>query len=150
MSSHLPHVVAATLANLVLDPAWPQQQTDLCANGFRDTTRVASGSPEMWRDIAGLRDEEVTALIRQDKIDILVDLTMHMAGSHLLVFARKPAPVQITYLGYPNTTESAEGLPLTFPRSNRMGSYIHDDWKVSPRLTVNVGLRFDYVGARKQ
>ncbi len=51
-SSHLPHVVAATLANLVLDPRWPEQQTELCANGFRDTTRVASGSPEMWRDIA--------------------------------------------------------------------------------------------------
>jgi prephenate dehydrogenase len=51
-SSHLPHVVAATLANLVLDPRWPEQQTQLCANGFRDTTRVASGSPEMWRDIA--------------------------------------------------------------------------------------------------
>jgi len=51
-SSHLPHLVAATLANLVLDPAWPEQQTQLCANGFRDTTRVASGSPQMWRDIA--------------------------------------------------------------------------------------------------
>jgi prephenate dehydrogenase len=51
-SSHLPHVVAATLAMVVLDPEWPKQQADLCANGFRDTTRIASGSPEMWRDIA--------------------------------------------------------------------------------------------------
>jgi prephenate dehydrogenase len=51
-SSHLPHVVAATLANLVLNPAGPKQQAALCANGFRDTTRIASGSPEMWRDIA--------------------------------------------------------------------------------------------------
>jgi prephenate dehydrogenase len=50
--SHLPHVVAATLANLVLNPASPKQQAALCANGFRDTTRIASGSPEMWRDIA--------------------------------------------------------------------------------------------------
>ena len=50
-SSHLPHVVAATLANLVLNPASPQQQAALCATGFRDTTRIASGSPEMWRDI---------------------------------------------------------------------------------------------------
>jgi prephenate dehydrogenase len=48
----LPHVVAATLANLVLNPANPKQQVALCANGFRDTTRIASGSPEMWRDIA--------------------------------------------------------------------------------------------------
>jgi len=51
-SSHLPHVVAATLANLVLHPAQPKLQAALCANGFRDTTRIASGSPEMWRDIA--------------------------------------------------------------------------------------------------
>ncbi len=51
-SSHLPHVVAATLANLVLNPANPKTQSQLCANGFRDTTRIASGSPEMWRDIA--------------------------------------------------------------------------------------------------
>ena len=50
-TSHLPHVVAATLANLVLDPAQPRGQLQLCANGFRDTTRIASGSPEMWRDI---------------------------------------------------------------------------------------------------
>jgi prephenate dehydrogenase len=51
-TSHLPHVVAATLANLVLNPAHPQLQSQLCASGFRDTTRIASGSPEMWRDIA--------------------------------------------------------------------------------------------------
>ena len=51
-SSHLPHVVAAQLANLVLSPEHPKEQAMLCANGFRDTTRIASGSPEMWRDIA--------------------------------------------------------------------------------------------------
>ena len=51
-SSHLPHVVAAALAGYVLNPAQPKQQAALCANGFRDTTRIASGSPEMWRDIA--------------------------------------------------------------------------------------------------
>jgi prephenate dehydrogenase len=50
-SSHLPHVVAATLTNLVLNPANLKTQAVLCATGFRDTTRIASGSPEMWRDI---------------------------------------------------------------------------------------------------
>ena len=50
-TSHLPHVVAAALANLVLSPAQPKGQSQLCATGFRDTTRIASGSPEMWRDI---------------------------------------------------------------------------------------------------
>jgi prephenate dehydrogenase len=51
-SSHLPHVVAAELANYILSPAHPKEQGMLCANGFRDTTRIASGSPEMWRDIS--------------------------------------------------------------------------------------------------
>jgi prephenate dehydrogenase len=51
-SSHLPHVVAAELANYVLSPVHPKEQTALCATGFRDTTRIASGSPEMWRDIS--------------------------------------------------------------------------------------------------
>jgi prephenate dehydrogenase len=51
-SSHLPHVVAAELANYVLSPVHPEEQLLVCANGFRDTTRIASGSAEMWRDIA--------------------------------------------------------------------------------------------------
>lgn len=51
-SSHLPHVLAAALSNYVLKSDCPTEQAALCANGFRDTTRIASGSPEMWRDIA--------------------------------------------------------------------------------------------------
>lgn len=51
-SSHLPHVLAAELVNYVLAGDRPKDQPLLCANGFRDTTRIASGSPEMWRDIA--------------------------------------------------------------------------------------------------
>jgi prephenate dehydrogenase len=51
-SSHLPHVVAAALVNHVLGPSRPDQQALLCANGFRDTTRIASSSTEMWRDIS--------------------------------------------------------------------------------------------------
>jgi prephenate dehydrogenase len=50
-SSHLPHVLAAQLAAFVLDPELGTEQSKLCANGFRDSTRIASGSPEMWRDI---------------------------------------------------------------------------------------------------
>jgi hypothetical protein len=49
-------------------------------------------------------------------------------------------------LGRPNTTQTPEGIPLTFPRANRWGAYINDDFKVSPRLTLNLGLRVDYNG----
>jgi protein O-GlcNAc transferase len=57
-----------------------------------------------WRDICGLSAPQTADLIRADQIDILVDLTMHMKRSHLLVFAHKPAPVQICWLAYPGTT----------------------------------------------
>jgi prephenate dehydrogenase len=50
-ASHLPHLVASVLADYVLDPKFPEEQRQLCANGFRDTTRVASGPVEMWRGI---------------------------------------------------------------------------------------------------
>jgi cyclohexadieny/prephenate dehydrogenase len=62
-SSHLPHVVAAQLANLVLNPRSARHQAALCANGFRDTTRIASGSPEMWRDIALANRKNLLAAI---------------------------------------------------------------------------------------
>jgi predicted O-linked N-acetylglucosamine transferase (SPINDLY family) len=57
-----------------------------------------------WRNIAGLADERVAEMVRADKIDILVDLTVHMARNRLRLFARRPAPVQVTWLGYPGST----------------------------------------------
>ena len=63
-SSHLPHVLAAQLASLVLSPEYPPAQAALCANGFRDTTRIASGSPEMWRDIALANRENLSQALR--------------------------------------------------------------------------------------
>lgn len=66
----------------------------------RRLQRLADG----WRSTVGLSDEQVAALIRDDAIDVLVDLAGHTANARLLALARKPAPVQVTYLGYPATT----------------------------------------------
>lgn len=58
----------------------------------------------VWRDIAGWSDQRVLEQVMADRIDILVDLAGHTAGNRLTVFVRRPAPVQVSYLGYPNTT----------------------------------------------
>jgi protein O-GlcNAc transferase len=57
-----------------------------------------------WHDVFHLNNAALAEKIRADGIDILVDLTMHMAQNRILVFARKPAPVQVTWLAYPGST----------------------------------------------
>ncbi len=59
---------------------------------------------DRWVDTGGLTDAALAGEIAADGIDILVDLTGHLDGHRLLAFARKPAPVQVTYIGYQNTT----------------------------------------------
>jgi predicted O-linked N-acetylglucosamine transferase (SPINDLY family) len=59
---------------------------------------------DAWHSTAPLSVAALAEQVRRDEIDILVDLTLHAAGNRLLMFARKPAPVQVTYLGYPSTT----------------------------------------------
>ena len=68
------------------------------------TTARLRAHADVWRDTAGVGDGQLAGTIRDDRIDILVDLTMHMASNRLPLFARKPAPVQVTYLAYASTT----------------------------------------------
>jgi protein O-GlcNAc transferase len=67
------------------------------------TARLQSGF-DHWRNIVSMGDEAVADLIEADGIDILIDLSGHMAANRLLVFARKPAPIQVTWLGFTTTT----------------------------------------------
>ena len=57
-----------------------------------------------WRDISGMTDEAAASLVREDRIDVLIDLSGHTAHNRLPMFAFKPAPVQMTWIGYPGTT----------------------------------------------
>jgi predicted O-linked N-acetylglucosamine transferase (SPINDLY family) len=71
------------------------------------TERLRSHA-DKWRSVVADNDITVADAIEKDRIDILIDLSGHTIGNRLGTFARKPAPVQITWLGYPNTTGVAE------------------------------------------
>jgi protein O-GlcNAc transferase len=69
-----------------------------------EMTERMKGYADHWRNIVDISDDEVSELVRNDNIDILVDLSGHTGSGRILVFAHKPAPVQISWIGYPNTT----------------------------------------------
>lgn len=78
---------------------------------------------DVWRDVAHLNDAALCELIQRDRIHILVDLTMHMSEGRPLLFARKPAPVQVAWLAYPGTTGmDAIDYRLTDPRLDPPGT----------------------------
>ena len=79
----------------------------LVEDGLTERLRGVVGA-ERWRGIVGVGDERVVEMAREDGIDVLVDLTMHMARNRLKVFARRAAPVQVTWLAYPGTTGVVE------------------------------------------
>jgi predicted O-linked N-acetylglucosamine transferase (SPINDLY family) len=78
---------------LYADVASPDKITDL----FR-------ARADGWRDIRNKTADQVADLVRSDQVDILIDLSGHTGGNRLEVLHRKPAPVQASWLGYPNTT----------------------------------------------
>jgi protein O-GlcNAc transferase len=85
----------------------PQQVEVFCYSDARDqdaTTRALQTHTHWWRESRTWSDQRLADEVRADEIDILVDLTMHLRGSRLLAFARRPAPVQVTYLAYCGTT----------------------------------------------
>jgi protein O-GlcNAc transferase len=67
------------------------------------TKRIAKHA-DIWRNCAGKTDDQLGRQIWEDGIDILVDLTMHSPGGRPLLFAGKPAPIQVAWLPYPATT----------------------------------------------
>ncbi|POR52188.1 putative O-linked N-acetylglucosamine transferase (SPINDLY family) [Paraburkholderia eburnea] len=79
------------------------------------TARLAT-HVDAWHDVRQLNDAALAEKIHADGIDILVDLTMHMADGRPLLFARRPAPVQVAWLAYPGTTGiDAIGYRFTDP-----------------------------------
>ena len=91
------------------------------ADKFTDLFREKA---TVWRDAVGMSDDTLAQTIRDDRIDILVDLSGHSAGHRLLAFARKPAPIQVTAWGYATSTgmdamDYFFADPVTVPREDR-------------------------------
>ncbi|MCF8506897.1 MAG: tetratricopeptide repeat protein, partial [Caulobacter sp.] len=88
-----------------------------------DFTRRIRDAADAWRDAGGWEDERFEAAVREDGIDILVDLGGHTGHNRLPLFARRPAPAPVTWLGYPATTGlTAMDWRLTDPVADPPGS----------------------------
>jgi predicted O-linked N-acetylglucosamine transferase (SPINDLY family) len=99
---------------------------------------------DTWRETRALDDEQAAELIRADGIDVLVDLGMHMAHARPLIFARKPAPVQVAWFAYPGTTglgtmDYRLSDPYLDPPGSEAGKYAeqtvrlpHTFWCIDP------------------
>lgn len=92
-----------------------------------EVTQRFKGYADLWVPCARMSDEELAGRIRTDGIDILIDLNGHTAGNRLLTFARKPAPLQMTWLGYPGTTGlSSIGYRITDWQADPQGYEAHN------------------------
>jgi protein O-GlcNAc transferase len=75
-----------------------------CRSVEDDYTVRLRESSDRWRAVKGVDDDSLATMIREDEIDILIDLSGHTNGNRLTMFAQKPAPVQMTWAGYVGTT----------------------------------------------
>jgi len=100
------HPVGQNLLPLLREYDHGQMEVFCYANVVRPDARTEElrRHADVWRSIVGMSDSQAVELIRQDGIDILVDLALHTGNNRLLVFAHKPAPVQATWLGYCGST----------------------------------------------
>lgn len=91
---------------------------------YDELTERFQGYADVWCRTTGLTDEQLAQRIRQDRVDILIDTTLHLARNRLLAFARRPAPVQVTFAGYPGTTGlTAMDYRLTDPHLDPPGAF---------------------------
>ncbi|MBI1891041.1 MAG: tetratricopeptide repeat protein [Burkholderiales bacterium] len=97
------HFIEPVLAQWAHDPSLILHAYYNFASEDHVTGRLRSLIPN-WRGVAGLTDEQLTQQIQTDRIDILIDLSSHTAGNRLLALARKPAPIQATWIGTACTT----------------------------------------------
>jgi predicted O-linked N-acetylglucosamine transferase (SPINDLY family) len=107
VSSHFRRQAATYAFGAVIANHDPQSFEVTCYSDTAhedDATRCLAERAERWHRTEGLDDASLAELVRADRIDILVDLVGHMRGHRLLVFARKPAPIQVTAWGEPNGT----------------------------------------------
>lgn len=69
-----------------------------------EVTRRLQSLCDTWRSTCGLSYRQAAEMMHEDGVDILIDLAGHTAGNRLLSLAYRPAPIQVSWLGYPNTT----------------------------------------------
>jgi protein O-GlcNAc transferase len=89
-----------------------------------DWTRRVQDHADQWRDSTKLNNEQLAKQIRDDRIDILVELTGHIGDGRLRALAYKPAPVQVSYIGY----QATSGVPA-------VDHFLTDDWADPPGTT---------------
>ena len=127
VSSHFCHQAATFAFGGVIVSHDPKHFEVICYSDTTQedyiTTRLRARA-DKWHHTAKLSDEELANLIRADGIDILVDLVGHMSGHRLLVFGRKPAPIQVTAWGEPtgtglNTMDYLLADPVLLPAAER-------------------------------